>query len=350
MESAIAVHLQCPRTQPSRVDAGYVPSYPCWTARADSTVEQVVMGYFGVQSRGPAAHGIACRALMQIVAGFAADDGPGHHDLTHYVDAAGYDNMIAIAYWRSPAAFGRWRDSSAVANWWNDPARLTDGVGYFREILSPRTEHFETMFNTPDDAEGIGRVMDGMSTPFREHGYWGSMRERIPLAQTDALTPGGQLQGHTDATQAGRVRLSGHSNVAVIRSGQQWSRTTGRERELYLQEMEPVLARGMLFLRDHGRDIGCYSNRYMHHIDNAGQRQEKSFGLSFWRSLGDMEQWAESHPTHVEIFGTFLRMVQALDFQLALSVYHEVSVLKPDEQDYEYINCHSGTGLLPAAT
>jgi aldoxime dehydratase len=27
-------------------------------------------------------------------------------------------------------------------------------------------------------------------------------------------------------------------------------------------------------------------------------------------------------------------------------VYHEVSVLKADEQSYEYINCHARSGLM----
>jgi aldoxime dehydratase len=48
----------------------------------------------------------------------------------------------------------------------------------------------------------------------------------------------------------------------------------------------------------------------------------------------------------VAIFGGFMRYVQALNFQLQLRVYHEVSVLKTDEQRYEYINCHPRTGLL----
>ena len=42
----------------------------------------------------------------------------------------------------------------------------------------------------------------------------------------------------------------------------------------------------------------------------------------------------------------FRSYVQALNFQLQLRVYHEVSVLKADEQRYEYINCHARTGLL----
>jgi aldoxime dehydratase len=110
--------------------------------------------------------------------------------------------------------------------------------------------------------------------------------------------------------------------------------------------MEPVFRAGMNFLRDDGDNVGCYSNRYMQHIDQAGRLLEKSFGYSYWRSLGAMEQWSESHPTHVAIFGTFMRIVQELNFQVQLRLYHEVSVLKPDQQEYEYVNCHVGTGLL----
>jgi len=102
----------------------------------------------------------------------------------------------------------------------------------------------------------------------------------------------------------------------------------------------------MDFLRDQGLGIGCYSNRYMRHLDAQGAPLQKSFGLSYWRSLADMERWAESHPTHVAIFGSFMRYVQALNFQLQLRVYHEVSVLKADEQSYEYVNCHAGSGLM----
>ena len=63
-------------------------------------------------------------------------------------------------------------------------------------------------------------------------------------------------------------------------------------------------------------------------------------------SVADMKRWAESHPTHVAICGSFMRYVQALSFQLQLGVYHEVSVLKADEQSYECINCHAGSELM----
>ena len=349
MESSIDKHLLCPRTRNRRVDDDYAPPYPCWSARASTSVKQIVMGYFGVQSLGTAMHGKACAALVEMVASFGHADGPKHHDLAHFVDAQGYDNMIAIAYWDDPASLARWSASPDVHAWWTSDARLSDGIGYFREIVSPRVEHYETMFNTPDRLEGIGVVMGNVSEEIREHGYWGSARDRIPLAQTDALSPAGALRvlGGTPALGQ-RVRIAGHDNVAIIRSGQEWTETQGRERDLYLNDMEPVLRRGMDFLRDQGKSIGCYANRYMTHVDANGNRVEKSFGVSLWRSLADLERWSESHPTHVAIFGTFMQIVQELQGQLKLRVYHEVSVLKPDEQTYEYINCHPRTGLLDA--
>jgi aldoxime dehydratase len=110
--------------------------------------------------------------------------------------------------------------------------------------------------------------------------------------------------------------------------------------------MEPILRAGMDFLRDEGQSIGCYANRYMRHIDASGQLLEKSFGLSYWHSLADMERWSESHPTHLAIFGTFMRIVQELNFQLKLRLYHEVTVLDSGQQDFEYVNCHPKTGLM----
>jgi aldoxime dehydratase len=145
------------------------------------------------------------------------------------------------------------------------------------------------------------------------------------------------------------VIVRGHENLVVIRSGQDWTETVGKERELYLGEMEPVLREGMNFLRDEGQPVGCYSNRYMQHIDAGGQLQEKSFSVSHWRSLAHLERWSESHPTHIEIFGTFMRMVQTLQADLKWKGYHEVSVMRAEDQRYEYINCHAGTGLMCGA-
>jgi aldoxime dehydratase len=343
MESAIDKHLICPRTIKRTMQDGYQPPYPVWVARADTSVLQVVMGYFGVQFNKQELHGKACMALDRILSSFAVPNGPGHFDIARFKDSYGYENMVAIAYWTDPENFTQWQTSPDVESWWDSEERTEGELGYFREVLKPHMAHFETAFSSSDVLEGVGVVMGKLSGEIQEHAYWGGMRDRIPLAQTDTLQP----QGTLSALNTGkRIRLAGHENLAVIRSGQDWEDTTGKERDLYLKDMEPTLRTGMDFLHNTGWNIGCYSNRYMQHIGRDGQIIEKSFGLSYWRSLSDLEEWSKSHPTHVAIFGTFMRIVQELEFQMKLRTYHEVSVLKADEQEYEYINCHANTGLL----
>ena len=139
--------------------------------------------------------------------------------------------------------------------------------------------------------------------------------------------------------------MRGHKNLAVIRSGEDWSSTEGEEQRTWFEEIQPVLLEGMNFLRDDGLQVGCYCNRYVYHMDENGNRLEKGFGYSLWRSLAHLESWAESHPTHLRIFGTFLRLVQKLP---NLKLYHEVSVFDADAQHYEYINCHPNTGMMRA--
>jgi aldoxime dehydratase len=102
----------------------------------------------------------------------------------------------------------------------------------------------------------------------------------------------------------------------------------------------------MVYLRDQGLEAGCYCNRYVQFMDEQGQPIEKSFGISHWRSLAHLESWAESHHTHLQIFGTFMRLVEKLP---NLKLYHEVSVFDAAAQHYEYINCHPNTRLMCAA-
>jgi aldoxime dehydratase len=343
MESAIPKLLQCPRACARRVPDDYTPPYPAWCARHRQSVKQVVMAYFGVQSKGPDPQGF----LSWIADEFRREGGPGHWDRARYSDEAGYDTVISIAYWDDPRSFDAWMDQPEFRGWWESEARSSERLGYFREIIRPRVERFETLFSTPDKPEGIAVLAGTMSGELREHGYWGGARDRIPLSQIEALEPAGRP---TRVSLNGkRVIVQPQGNLCLIRSGQDWTETVGDERRMYLAEMEPVLREGMNYLRDQGLRIGCYANRYMKIIDEQGVEREKSFGMSYFRSLAELERWAESHSTHVAIFGTFMRIVEQLNFQLKLRLYHEVTVAAADEQFFEYINCHDQTGLLRAA-
>ncbi|KPX46660.1 putative phenylacetaldoxime dehydratase [Pseudomonas syringae pv. helianthi] len=342
MQSAIPEHLRSPRELNNNVPEGYQPPFPAWSARFDPLAGQVVMACFGVQ----ALHLTGLAELAPITNYFAASSGPQYWDSARCVDVDGFHTCIAIAYWRDVDTFHQWRNSSGFVQWWQDPARETGPLGWFQEVVCPTAERFETLFSAPDMPEGVTHLATHMSEPILEHAYWGSSRDRIPLGQTDALI-GSRHSFTTNVVRPGRVRLFGRDNLCLIRSGQDWSSTTAQERDLYVNDIQPVLNTGMTFLRDQGAAVGCLSCRFMQALDNkTGEPLEKSFGLAWFDDLANLERWAKTHSTHVAIFGGFMQYVQTLNFQVQLRLYHEIAVIPSEAQYFEYLNCHPGSGLL----
>jgi aldoxime dehydratase len=252
----------------------------------------------------------------------AQDDGPISREYAVHTDEQGFDNQVIIAYWDDAEAYGRWfgKHRDALIGVGLEPA----GHGRWIEAFSPEARGFETLYSSNTFPEGAARVATGgYSGEIQEHGYWGSMRDRLPVAQTEALQPAGHPYA---AGNSGIVRVEPHHNLAVIRSGQDWSLCEDAERASYCGDVEPQLSAGMDFLTRDGASIGCYANRYMTSSDGAGTVLEQSFGLSFWHSLEDMERWAESHPTHVAIFMAAMKFLQA-NAGARLRLSHEVAVV-----------------------
>ena len=50
--------------------------------------------------------------------------------------------------------------------------------------------------------------------------------------------------------------------------------------------------------------------------------------MSWWKSLAALERWAESHPTHVAIFGAAMKYLSTLGPAAKLKLYHEVTVAR----------------------
>ena len=74
---------------------------------------------------------------------------------------------------------------------------------------------------------------------------------------------------------------------------------------------------------------------------------KRGFATAHFDSLTRLEDWAESHPTHLRIFGRFIELATELQGNIKLKLWHEVTVVPADMQEFEYVNCDPRTGFMP---
>ncbi|KAK4160431.1 hem-containing dehydratase-domain containing protein [Cladorrhinum sp. PSN259] len=358
LDSAIPKHLRCPRrTQQASTPAqDFEPPYPSYSARFPENVSNMVMAVIGAQYKTAAdADGTAQTKLSTF---FTSPNcpGPSFFEWASVTDAKGYYNLTALSYWPSKGAYETWTTESGFDAWWRGLTKPEEECsdkqhGWFLEVFFPTVERLETLFNTNATPEGFGHLKEGMSEAVQEHGYWGSMRDRLPAAQVDALVgdKAATVGEETNPREGSyRVKIEGKKNLTVIRSGQDWLDTSPEERKLYLEEMHPVLTKGMDFLRDNGREVGCHSCRLMDVVDPVTLKADKdrTFGLAYFDDIASLEKWSKEHPTHLAIFGGFHQYARKLGNNVTLRVFHEVMVLEAGQQVFEYVGCHEGTGML----
>lgn len=284
---------------------------------------------------------------------------PSSWETTTVTDKRGLYNIAIIAYWPSFSAFEAWKSEPGFYGWWQSSDREHDGHGWFQEVVLPSVDRFETVFSSNEIPEGAANMREKISGEMGEHAYWGSMRDWLAAAQDDRLESEKGTAAHSNGVANGaqvngsegkRVRMLAKKNLCVIRLGQDWSATLPAERTLYLETMHPVLIKGMTFLRDEGKSIGCYADNFWDVVDPSTYEAnlEKTYGLGFFDDLSSLEYWSKSHQTHIDIFGGFLMYAKKLNNVLSLRLFHEIYVLEPDQQLFEYVGCHEEPGMLNA--
>jgi aldoxime dehydratase len=330
---------------PRNMPPDWTPPAPAWAVSFAQQSTPVVMAYFGTQLESH--HQERCAPQMHEF--FECADAPENFESARFVDRTGCSSLVTAAYWTDPAMYERWQEKSGFTAWWSDPARMSDHQGHFREILTVPPNRFETIFSH-GIVVGVAKTGSAVVGPIREHNYWGSMRDRIQASAHDDLRSGyGERLPHLGAiaTLGRRLRVEAPENLAIIRSGQDWTNCRGAELAEYNDSVRPALLEGMNFLRDNPDATGCCDLRFAEEIDHDGALLKRTFGLGYFLTLGHLEKWAATHPTHLAIFSRFLTMVRQHGADLKLKLWHEVSVLPAAGQVFEYINCHPGTGLLP---
>lgn len=333
-----------PRTYPLRMPPGWTPPYPSWESEFGAARE-VAMAVVGCQFA--AGERARARTLLEgLLASLRGDGAADHVDLALCEeDGTGAEQLVATAYWLDGGAMADYFGGAPFRVWWTRAKVDQPGIGIFRELFNIPLRRFETLHSGPDHVVGVAHARRSLSGVIREHAYWGGMRDRIPDSGIDRFEPGGAL---TVAEVDGEMVVSFAQNVAVIRSGQDLKAATGTERQEYYGAVEPTLRAGMAFLRDRGAEVGCLDCRYMAFVGEDGEATDHTFGLAYFRSLADLEAWAEHHPTHLAIFNAFLEFAPRYGPAMKSRYWHEVSVLPAEAQVAVYANCRPGTGFTAA--
>jgi len=241
VESAIPEHLRIARTRHRRVRDDYAPPYPSFVARHQPSVARVVMAYFGLQYKGDAPTA-AGAALDRLADAFRAPQGPGHWDRARYVDEADYANVVSVAYWDEPARFDAW--FAGVRDAWTGDGEAVAGLGTFTEVLRPSVEGYETLFSSLGRPEGIAALATGMSGEVQEHAYWGGMRDRIPLSQTNEMAPAGAPSLIRDGA---RLRVKPQDNLCLIRPARIGATPTPPSGKCISRRSSRCCAKGWIF-------------------------------------------------------------------------------------------------------
>jgi aldoxime dehydratase len=343
LEPAIPSHLRRERTCPLGASKNFKPKYASYAARFDESVTHLPMVYLGVQFSIEAE---AAAVIENIKSKIASPSGPSFHDTSRFIDHFGYVNVVFALYWRDLTQYKTWK-SSLPEGWWHAGLTLDGQIGVFEETLIPSTMSSETIF-TSHRREVHAKLADKMSGTVDSHGYWGSSRDRIPRGQTEDLAPVGkpslQKVERSDDTKGRLLSVEPHENLCVLRSGQDWCDTEDEERNFYLNRVQPPLEAGMREISVEGGPLGCYFNRYMQVEDDDGP-MEKTFSLSAWHSLEELEKWVKTE-THLEIYKAGVSHFANAGAAAKLKLYHEMFVLKAEDQSFTYFNCHKETGML----
>lgn len=334
------------RRFPMSKPEGHKPAVQRYSAEFPPDVRTVRSLYLGIQRKD--ALGASLQTfLAETNALFALSNGPDHVDMARLTDPEGYDTAFCVAYWTDEAAHGLWANSAQVSDWWSDPDKLSGDTGYFWESLSTTLGNAETIA-FKEYIRGLSACPHAQIAAMDESGYWGGARDRIPNSGHDAFEPTRAAIRYTphDASLGQRVFVGAPANLCLIRSGVSWEACGEEQLTSYRTNIEPKLDTGMEFLRQNPEETGCLSLRQVRVITAKGDDAPEAYSAGYFLSLGHLERWSKSHPTHLAIYSRAQMERKKYGEKLELRTYHEVYVQNLDAR-FEYLNCHGRTGLLP---
>jgi hypothetical protein len=339
------------RTYPLRKPEGHVPPIPRWQIEFDPKFEALHVVYIGLQCHqesGRAAYDTLVAQVGQHLAS-AADKPYAFEPFRILRGGDVADSTLWVAYWLDQATCERWLAENRPVDIVRQGGGATGPVGAWAEHFYIRPGRLETNYSGLDYLPGLARHPSASPHRHEHSAYWGAARDRIKDSGFDAFGDQFDPLALSEKPKGYGERVTGvpFQNMTYIRSGQFWETCDADEKVAYETKLQPTLVAGMQYLWDNPEATGTFGLRYIVNVSPTGEHLLETCGHGYYRSLGHLEHWAATHPSHLAIFHGAIAHAQAFGTRRKLRTWHEVGVLNAGEGHFEYANCHPNTGVMP---
>lgn len=351
---AVRRKMSCPvgRKYPLRQPKNYRPPVPRWSLKLPADVDRVFTIYVGIQKHASdtATESAATKAKQSIVAWIGDAHPEAYENFTVLEGDDEVGSEVWVCYFADVAAYD---DSARKLSLSQIHASLvTDAakIGLWCERFSTAVSRLETNYSGLDYLPGLARISGAETAEHTYSAYWGAARDRIPDSGQDLFAKASDQE--TAPPQAVPSSIGQHligtnyENMVHIRSGQFWENCGLEEAESYETKLEPALLTGLRYLWENPLYTGTIGLRFVRNEGLPGQTARETCGTGFFRSLGDLEAWAEKHPSHKAIYLGAIKHAKTFGAERKMRTWHEVSILRAGEARFEYVNCTPKTGVI----
>lgn len=352
--------MSCPvRTYPLRRPINHRPPIPRWHLVLGDGIDRVFTAYVGVQqhSRDSLSNAAASKLVAAINECLNQENGHAPLAFETFTVIDGDDKpgaYVWVCYWDDEAMYNKSINNLDLGQLLTSLSSVEQhSVGIWCERFSTRVSRLETNYSGLDYLPGLARVP---GTKTKEHtlsAYWGAARDRIPESahnrfnqEEDSIT---RPPSSVPPALGQHLVGTNYENLVHIRSGQFWENCGPDETESYEMKLEPTLRQGLKYLWENPLKTGTIGLRFLRNTDLElanGRQSKETCGAGFFRSLADLEAWAEKHKSHLAIYLGAIKHAKLFGAERKLRTWHEVSVLKRGEAHFEYLNCIPNTGAI----
>lgn len=349
--------MSCPaRIYPLRKPQGHRLPIPRWKLALPSGISHVFTAYIGVQQRSDdqAATQAKSQAIAAIQAWLKADAGPSAFERFCLIDGCDVQNTaIWICYWTETTKYKRSIKTLSLSSLYSSlPTSGRSSIGIWCETFATEVSRLETNYSGLDYLPGLARVPGATTEEHDNSAYWGAARDRIPDSAFDLFPPSTDVAPPKSTPRGFGQRLTGtnYENMIHIRSGQFWENCAQDEADAYERKLEPSLHAGLMYLWENPGETGARGIRYLGNRDPCAalesRPRKETCGAGFFTSLEALERWAKTHRSHLTIYRGALTHYKVFEGRRKLRTWHEVSVLRGGDADFEYVNCAPETGVI----